>query len=133
MPWWPRRQQRSALSREALLQAIPLRKPAVREVLSTETALRLSVPWPRNRLGRWLTRSDEPVWRQVELDSRGATVWRLADGRANLDEVIDVFAAEHQWRRQDAEAAMRVYMRTLMSRGIVTLIFPPDAGESRPA
>lgn len=130
MAW--RRKKDRAVSKELLLAAQPLRNPNVSEKVLAEGGLELTVALPRGRLLRWLSGGKkDPIIRRYQLDSLGAEVWTMIDGRANVGAMIERFAAAHQMDASQAESAMLEYLQRLAQRGIMVLALPSeDHGQS---
>jgi hypothetical protein len=115
------RREKRAPDRAALLAATPLRRPDVAERALADGGLELTASLPKNRLTRWLSRSNAPVVRRFELDRLGAEAWRMMDGQTPVRAMIERFAASHQLNLREAEVAMLAYLRTLAQRGIMLL------------
>lgn len=125
-----RRKKRADHSRSDLLAAVPVRHPAASGTEAGNGALTLTVPLPRSRAARWLTLGkNQPVLRKFELDERGASVWRMIDGRMTVRAMIESFAKTHRLNLREAEVAMLSYLRTLSSRSIVAVQFPGTTNE----
>lgn len=116
-----RRQKGVTPSRAALLTAVPVRHPSATERTLPNGSVELSVPVEKRRLARWLTGDNKPIMRKFELDPLGAEVWRMADGRATVREMIEAFAASHQLNLRESEVSMLAYLRTLVSRSIMVI------------
>lgn len=111
----------SALSRDQALDARPL--PVELESRQpTSTGARLTVRIPTPRWMRWILRAGPTQQRVYELDPMGLAVLDLCDGRRNVRDIIDAFAADHpQLPAAQARKAVTVFLRTLLERQLVVM------------
>jgi hypothetical protein len=65
--------------------------------------------------------------RTAVLDHLGAEVWRLCDGRRTVEQIVDRFAGAHGLTFHEARVAVTEYLRTLMQRGALAVVFPENA------
>jgi hypothetical protein len=109
-----------------MLEARAVRNVSAR--VTDETADRLSV-WVRSLPPRYMV---PPIsWivprrkeRRFVLDRLGSEVWRLCDGRRNVEAVIDAFASEHELTFHEARVAVTSYIRSLVKRGVLAVAMP---------
>lgn len=116
-----RKREQGGVARSSLLSARPVANPEVVCRDARAGAIELSVPMPKGRVGRWLSRSDAPMIRRFELDELGREVWCMVGERLTVREMIERFAREHKLNLREAEVALISYLRTLASRRIIAL------------
>ena len=115
------RPARTELYDERLLDTVPTRNAAVRGE-RRGNALVLWIPVQR----RWWT--DAVSWvlplrnrKGFALDSLGEQIWQACDGRRDVEQIIDEFAAHHRVRFHDARVSVLQFLRTLMERRLVAV------------
>ena len=123
----PKRITDDAISTQRMLLAVPTPNRAV-EVKRGERSVVLSVPikprwWMGPPLSWVLPYRDR---RRVQLDSLGAQVWDLCDGRTTLERIIDRFADLHRLRFHEARLSVMAFIRMLVERNMVVLVFTDD-------
>ena len=136
LPWRTRKSDRSAITREEALRAVPCRNPQLRwEEREPDRAtghpvavVVLRVPrrqdgWP-GVLNRFVA---GPEYREVILDELGTDVWQLCDGVTSVELIIRELAQRHRLGRREVELSLTEYLRILARRGFIQLQ-PPDAG-----
>jgi len=133
--------RRPAIDRRSSLALQPLRNPRVAWTpqdgggpVAIEIPLeRRPVPRPLLWLASKLARKEPPATRRLELDPVGSFVWRAADGRRTVRELIWLLAAEYHLNRKDAEVALLEFLRQLSSRNLLAFTHIPvrQAGEGR--
>ncbi|HEY4328552.1 MAG TPA: PqqD family protein [Phycisphaerae bacterium] len=112
-------------SREALLGAVPVRNPVVRESRregdeAGVMVLRLTAPLVPSRL-RGLIGGKKMAEKSFDLDALGAFVWESLDGRRNVEELIEYFAAEKRVNVREAEVAVLAFLKMLAQRNLLAL------------
>jgi hypothetical protein len=90
---------------------------------------RRPVPRPLLWLASKLARKEPPASRRLELDPVGSFVWRAADGRRTVRELIWLVAAEYRLNRKDAEVALLEFLRQLSTRNLMAFASLPDPNE----
>jgi hypothetical protein len=125
------RSDRPKVTRQEMLDAVPIRNPEARIELLDDGRRIVRIPVRPRRIVRWLVRDDpkRPTLRSFELDELGGEVWELCDGRRNVRRLIERFAKSHKLNLREAEVSMLAYLKTLTSRA---LLFWPDPGTMRP-
>lgn len=112
----------------AMLAALPMRNVAAR--IETERGDTLVLCVPRKR--PWFVRWPPMSWiipcgmeRRLTLDSLGAQIWRMCDGRRTVGQVVDAFGDVHRLTFHEARAAVTGYLKLLLERGALAM----DVGE----
>lgn len=68
----------------------------------------------------WIIRPS--THRRVQLDQAGSEVLDLCDGRRNVEEMIEKFAAAHKLTFREGQFAVSQFLRELLSRGIIVIV-----------
>jgi len=119
-----RRPQRSGptLSREQAFDAKPVALPIDKRQPLANGSLRLIVSFQPRGYQRWLLRVPENATRQIELDAAGVQVFDMCDGRTSVRQMARQFAKAHKVDRQEAEVAVTAFIRSMMQRGLVSVV-----------
>jgi len=125
-----RRKPKPSLSREESLSACVARSRTVRAEPGGEGGgVTLHVPFRASalvmRLSRWLGGGAGEA--RVELDEIGAFVWEMCDGRTTVREMIARLSERHRIGRKEAEVSLTAFLKSLMRRGLVSVIVDKDA------
>lgn len=67
----------------------------------------------------WIVRP--PKQRTLILDSIGAPIWGLCDGRTTVEELIQFFAKNHSLSFHEARVSVTSYLRLLIERGALAI------------
>jgi hypothetical protein len=118
--------RRQPADRRRTFSLVPLRNPMVDWEPRENGPVCIHVPLQRRPAPRpllWiaakLARKPPPDRRALELDPVGSFVWRAADGRRTVRQLIWLLAAEYRLNRKDAEVALLEFMRQLSSRNLL--------------
>ncbi len=124
------------VDRRRSLALKPLRNPKVAWTPSEPKATgpvtidipleRKPVPKPVLWFASKLARRKPPDTRRLELDPVGSFVWRTADGKNTVRELIWKLAAEYQLNRRDAEVALIDFLGKLSQRNLIGFANIPD-------
>ena len=124
------RQANIRLDLNRQLHSVPVRNAHVRSIsadgvgeLRVEVTLRYS-GW-RTGLARWL---QPAATRSYLLEGLGREVYESIDGQSTFEQIIDAFAARHQFSFLEARGLISQYFGTLIARGLVAVVVPD--GES---
>jgi hypothetical protein len=60
------------------------------------------------------------------LDGLGSQVWRWCDGRRTVEDIIDVFAGEHDLTFHEARVAVTGYVKSLVQRGALAIVMSEE-------
>ncbi len=112
------------LKPEAVRQAKPVRNPAVRQVEAEDGSLVLVAPLAQQgrgiagMLAKWMKSPDE---KQFELETVGAFVWNLCDGRHSFDGISKKLRDRFKMNRLDADTALLAFLQMLSQRRLIVL------------
>jgi hypothetical protein len=109
---------------DQMLRAVPYRNEKLELRRGADGGCVATVPVRRPR---WLV---PPVsWllpfssvRRVELDSVGAEVLDLCDGKRSIESIIENFAANHKLSFREAQLPISSFMQQLVERGLVAIV-----------
>ncbi len=82
--------------------------------------MRVTVRIRRAGWTRWLG-GDEQIERTFALDPLGREVYDACDGRTAVRQIVRRFAAAHKVSVAEAEASVTVFLKTLMSKGLIAV------------
>ncbi|HDZ20057.1 MAG TPA: PqqD family protein [Phycisphaerae bacterium] len=66
-------------------------------------------------------------YRQIQLDAIGVELLDLCDGRRPIENIIEIFAANHKLTFREAQLPVTQYLRKLTQRGILAIVGGGDA------
>lgn len=111
-------------------QAFRMRPTVARIVDRTslpDGGVRIKVPYTPSAWQKMLLRIPGDALREFDLDAIGAEVLELCDGNKNVRYIINQFARQHQVDEHQAETAVTTFLRTMMRKGIITMVMPKGA------
>src|SRR5690606_7461029 len=88
---------------------------------------RLTVAYTPSRLQRFLLRTPEGLTRKYELDPMGVQVLEWCDGTKSVRSIAKRFARTYGVNTAEAETAVIAFLRTMMTKGIVSMVVPKGA------
>jgi hypothetical protein len=115
----------SALTREQSLAAKPIAASILRREPMAGGSQRITIEVHPQGLLRWISRG-RPVEHSYELDPLGLWVLDHCDGQKTVRYILQRFARDHQIDEHEAERAVLTFLRTLVSKGLVTLMVPRE-------
>lgn len=134
--------RRPAPDRRRTFSLTPLRNPLVTWEPEQGGPVNIVIPLQRRPapkpllwLAARLARTPPPDKRTLELDPVGSFVWRAADGRHTVRQLIWLLAAQYRLNRKDAEVALLEFLRELSSRNLIGFATAPknsNANAPRP-
>ena len=65
--------------------------------------------------------------RRLQLDTIGAGLTDLCDGRRTIENVIEIFAANHKLTFREAQVPVTLYLRQLTQRGVMAIAGGPSS------
>ena len=109
---------------EDLLQAVPHLNRVMELTPRPDGGTRAAVPLRRPK---WLV---PPItWivpfsshRRVELDTLGAKVLQMCDGKRNVETIIENFADDHKLSFREAQLAVVEFVRQMAQRGLIAIV-----------
>lgn len=128
---------KTSLSREQSLKAIPIRNEKILAELDEDTGeMLLLIPRRDDRWVRLLARVFYvPPHKKVSLDELGTTVWNLCDGKNSVREIVGQFAEKYKLSRKEAEVSLTEFLRQMARKRLIGLVIseptPPDRGDRR--
>jgi hypothetical protein len=107
---------------QCLLAAV-VRNPQVQEKDLPDGRIELSLPYRKPWMVRMFSREGRKTFlRRFELDEIGADLWRLADDKRTVAELVAHLARTQNLDPQQAQTSMISYVHMLMTRGLVGLV-----------
>lgn len=85
---------------------------------------RIRVPYSPPKLYRWVLRTNRQLSREYDLDPFGLALLEMCDGQKNVRYIIKQFIKTHGLNEHEAEQAVVAFLRTLIRKGIVTMVVP---------
>jgi len=114
-----------------MLEAIPVQNAAAkadevsqREVDVTVPNKKLSYLFPPLS---WTIRPKKEL--RFRLDPVGTFIWRLCNGKRNVESIVDAFSREFRLTFHEARIAVTTYLKTLVQRGVVAMAMTDTAGD----
>ena len=118
----------SRRSREAVLNAVPVRNALVEWEKEETGEISLKIPSDQKRHLRILIRLlDLPNKRVIALDAVGSFVWERCDGEHTFGEIAQELATKFGMTRREAEASLAEFFRVLGKRGILGFAVTEEA------
>lgn len=105
------------LSRQELLEIIPVRHPEAKLVEESTGRLLLLLPAPDRFFYRWIKVVGKP--RQFEIDALGRSVWDMVDGHRRVQKIVTRFAEHNKINIREAELGVMSFLTTLRQRNLV--------------
>jgi hypothetical protein len=106
-----------------MLRARPLKNQAARIESETRDAVSIVVKQERPAFIRpplsWIV-PHRPE-RTAQLDTLGTEVWRLCDGKRDVEAIIDRFAEAHALSFHESRIAVTEYIGSLVKRGVLAI------------
>jgi hypothetical protein len=114
------RKKQPTLDRQLAMSARPVRVPP-RAVDDDGRELRIQVEFERPR---WQQRLGAPAHcvRTFVLDALGREVYESCDRKATVQDIIEQFARQHRLSPAEAEYSVSLYLKTLMSKGLLGMM-----------
>lgn len=113
-------------SRELSLDCVPVKNPELveREDEKDELCLTYPVtvkPWFQG-IFKTVSKSHSNILeRKLQLDALGTSVWKMIDGQASVNDIIQAFQAEHMLNRREAEISVTTFIKQLGRRGLLAM------------
>jgi len=111
-----------ALARTVALGARPTPTPVLRRETAEDGKLRITVRFNRPKWQQALG-AGPLAERTFALDAYGQEVYAACDGKATVTEIVGRFAESHKLGPAEAELAVTAFMKTLMAKGLVAMLF----------
>ncbi len=111
----------AGLTRSESLSAKPRQAPFLSRRALEDGSLEIKVEWPRARWQRLLGGS-KTIDRKFILDEFGREVYEACNGNRKISRIISEFAERHHLSLAEAEISVTTYLKTLMSKGVITMV-----------
>lgn len=112
------------LTREQSLDAKPIATEIVEQIPLPDGGARVRIPLRPSPWKRRLLRVPDDATREFELDAMGVWVLELCDGNKPVRYIVKRMAREYSLHPTEAESAVIAFLRTLMQRGMVSMVVP---------
>ena len=114
----------SAVAAKEVLATVPFRNEAMEIKRRKDGGLLASVPIRKPKYLipplRWIIPFSDR--RRIELDTLGACVLDLCDGRRTIEAIIERFAADHKLSFREAQLSVTPFLKQLAERGLVAIV-----------
>ncbi len=126
--------KRPDVDRSKVLKAFPLRNQLITWELDDKGEASLVIPqkdkfWVRVTSKLFML----PDKRVVVLDSIGAYVWQMCDGKHTISQIIKALQKKHQLTRKEAETSLFTFVQQLGKRNFIQFAIPNEAEAQKPA
>ena len=113
-------------TRQHALDCIPVKSPEVKEKKDRSGELLLVYqvqvrPWFQGVLKKITRKESTLINKTLQLDSLGASVWKMIDGEQSVRKIIDEFQSVHQFTRREAEISVTAFFKELGKRGLLAM------------
>ncbi len=112
------------MTREESLRAIPVRRTSVEEVALPDGGRRIEMEVTPGKWQKRILRLHGKIRKSYELDRLGVFVLDHCDGKHNVLQLIKAFEKAFTLDRAESERAVLVFLKTLVTRGLVDLVIP---------
>jgi hypothetical protein len=110
------------------MAAQPQRLPSLATDEKDDGGLAVTVELVPGRWARWFSKG--PVRRTFSLDAFGREVYEACDGESDVRTIVRGFAKRHHVSIAEAEHAVTMFLKTLVSKGVVAMaVERPDESE----
>ncbi|MDY0220463.1 MAG: PqqD family protein [Desulfobacterium sp.] len=115
---------RGRLNRYDALASVPIKSADIEEHAVGESSLILTYQVQYRpmfqKIRRLVARGHSKGFtRKVELDLLGVGVWRLIDGKNNVQTIVRRFARTHTLDIREAEVSVTLFLRSLGKKGLI--------------
>lgn len=120
--------KRPDVDRGKILKAFPLRNQLITWELDDKGEASLVIPQKEKLLTRLTGKLFMlPNKRVVVLDSIGAFVWEMCDGKHTISQMIKALQKKHQLTRKEAETSLFTFIKQLGKRNFIGFAIPTEA------
>jgi len=115
-----------------LMGSIPMRNEAAKEERHEDKSVRLVVElekplWYVPPVTWWMKEKPHHGW---ELGRLGSEVWDWCDDQRSVEQIIDLFNAQHGLRFHEGRVAVAQYLKMLAERRLLLLKPPTQTNDS---
>ncbi len=126
--------KRPDIDRSKVLKAFPLRNQLITWELDDKGEASLVIPQKDKFLVKLTSKLFMlPNKRVVVLDSIGAHVWEMCDGKHTISQIIKALQKKHQLTRKEAETSLFTFVQQLGKRNFIQFAIPNEAATQKPA
>ncbi len=119
--------KRPDVDRGKVLKAFPLRNQLITWELDDKGEASLVIPQKDKFLIRLTSKLFMlPNKRVVVLDSIGAFVWQMCDGKHTISQIIKALQKKHQLTRKEAETSLFTFIKQLGRRNFIGFAIPTE-------
>ena len=119
--------KRPDVDRGKVLKAFPLRNQLITWEMDDKGEASLVIP-QKEKI--WLKLTSKifmlPDKRVVVLDSIGAFVWQMCDGKHTISQIINALQKKHQLTRKEAETSLFTFIKMLGKRNFIQFAIPKE-------
>ena len=119
--------KRPDVDRGKVLKAFPLRNQLITWEMDDKGEASLVIP-QKEKL--WVKLTSKifmlPDKRVVVLDSIGAFVWQMCDGKHTISQIIKALQKKHQLTRKEAETSLFTFIKMLGKRNFIQFAIPTE-------
>lgn len=120
--------KRPDVDRGKILKAFPLRNQLITWELDDKGEASLVIPQKEKLLTRLTGKLFMlPNKRVVVLDSIGAFVWEMCDGKHTISQMIKALQKKHKLTRKEAETSLFTFIKQLGKRNFIGFAIPTEA------
>lgn len=117
--------KRPNMDKTRLMKSLPLRNQLITWEIDDKGEASLVIP----QTGKlWLKLASKlfmlPEKRVIVLDSIGAYVWQMCDGKHTISQIIKGVQKQHQLTRTEAEMSLLTFMQQLGKRNFIQFAIP---------
>ncbi len=120
--------KRPDVDRSKVLKAFPVRNQLITWELDDKGEASLVIP-QKDKF--WVNLTSKlfmlPNKRVVVLDSIGAHVWEMCDGKHTISQIIKALQKKHQLTRKEAETSLFTFIQQLGKRNFIQFAIPNEA------
>ena len=126
--------KRPDVDRSKVLKAFPLRNQLITWEIDDKEEASLVIPQKDKFWVKWTSKIFMlPDKRVVVLDSIGAFVWQMCDGKHTISQIIKALQKKHQLTRKEAETSLFTFIQTLGKRNFIQFAIPQEAKQNQAA
>ena len=119
--------KRPDVDRSKVLKAFPLRNQLITWEIDDKEEASLVIPQKDKLWVKWTSKLFMlPDKRVVVLDSIGAYVWQMCDGKHTISQIIKALQKKHQLTRKEAETSLFTFIQTLGKRNFIQFAIPKE-------
>ncbi len=126
--------KRPDIDRSKLLKAFPLRNQLITWEIDDKEEASLVIPQKDKLWVKWTSKLFMlPDKRVVVLDSIGAFVWQMCDGKHTISQIIKALQKKHQLTRKETETSLFTFIQTLGKRNFIQFAIPQETKQNQTA